>query len=123
MPYLIFGFSYSVISLSSLLISANLGEGRIDDDQSGNYESIECHGVHFSKSQGFQVPNSTSINDWEGLIFYTMQAINVVSILSVFYVFIDYTVLKSTSILNFIGYFYLLTRLSVSVSVCLCVCV
>lgn len=91
-------FFYSVISFFSLLISANLGEGQIDDDQFGNYESRECHSVHFGKSQGFQVPNSTSINDWGGLIFYTMQAINVVSILSVFYVFIDYTVLKNTSI-------------------------
>lgn len=50
--------------LFSLLISANLGEGWIGDNPSGNYESGECHSVHFGKWQDFQVPNSTSVNDW-----------------------------------------------------------
>ncbi len=36
--------------LSSLLISANLGEGWIGDNPSGSYES----GVHFGKWQDFQ---------------------------------------------------------------------
>lgn len=40
--------------LSSLLISANLGEGWIGDNPSGNYESGECHSVH-SKCQTPQV--------------------------------------------------------------------
>ncbi len=51
----IFNFFFIDLKLlSSLLISANLGEGWIGDNPFGNYESGECHSVH-SKCQTPQV--------------------------------------------------------------------